>query len=206
MGAQHHNGYDPDDIRPLPLPTNSRFTLTYIGSFNRGRTPDAFIKAVRLLTENGRIDPQEMRLVFVGRQMTEFIPDDVPFERHDFVPFNQLEQFRAQTDALLLLLNTDQSNQGKHSAKLMEYIASNRPILAVVPPGGAAADLVTRTKTGIVTDGDYRHIADALEAMYKRWQQNDWHWTPDWATIELYSRRYLTGLLAAEFDQLTRQR
>jgi glycosyltransferase involved in cell wall biosynthesis len=40
------------------------------------------------------------------------------------------------------------------SGKVFEYIASGRPILAAVPPDGAAADLIRRTGAGVVAPAD----------------------------------------------------
>ena len=36
------------------------------------------------------------------------------------------------------------------SGKVFEYLAAERPILAVVPPDGAAADLIREVGTGVV--------------------------------------------------------
>ena len=52
------------------------------------------------------------------------------------------------------------------SGKVYEYLAAGRPILAAVPPGGVAADLIRRTGSGEVVDGDDRaQLEIALEGI-----------------------------------------
>jgi hypothetical protein len=55
------------------------------------------------------------------------------------------------------------------SGKVFEYIAAGRPILAVVPPEGAAADLIRETGCGVVAaPDDVAGIRSALEELHAR--------------------------------------
>ena len=64
------------------------------------------------------------------------------------------------SEALLLLI-PDAGGRGKGvlSGKVFEYIAAGRPILAAVPPDGAAADLIRETGAGIVAAAGRRRRA-----------------------------------------------
>jgi glycosyltransferase involved in cell wall biosynthesis len=54
---------------------------------------------------------------------------------------------------------------------VFEYLAAERPILAVVPQDGAAADLVRETGAGVVAPpDDPAAIRAALEDLHARWQ------------------------------------
>jgi glycosyltransferase involved in cell wall biosynthesis len=71
----------------------------------------------------------------------------------------------------LLLLVPDAGGRGKGvlSGKVYEYIAAGRPILAVVPPDGAAAALVRETGAGVVVaPDDVEGIRAALVDMQAR--------------------------------------
>jgi hypothetical protein len=118
------------------------------------------------------------------------------------VPHKELGRFRAATNAYLLILATTPDNIGNHSGKLFEYIASNRPILGIVPPGGVAEQLIRETRTGITTDGNVHTIAQGIEALYLQWKSGNVTWDPNWDIIRQYSRRNLTAQLAAEFDSM----
>ncbi len=53
---------------------------------------------------------------------------------------------------MLLLLIPEAGGRGRGvlSGKVFEYLAAERPILAVVPPDGAAAKLLRDTGAGVV--------------------------------------------------------
>jgi glycosyltransferase involved in cell wall biosynthesis len=54
---------------------------------------------------------------------------------------------------------------------VFEYLAAGRPILAVVPPDGAAAELVRETGAGlVVAPDDVAGIRDALRELHARHQ------------------------------------
>ena len=57
------------------------------------------------------------------------------------------------------------------SGKVFEYLAAERPILAVVPPDGAAARLIRETGAGVVVaPEDVAGIRDALIGLHRRWK------------------------------------
>ncbi len=197
------NGFDDADIRPLPYPEQGgQFTLTHLGSFYRNRRPDPVITAVKQLIKSGRIPESALRLLFIGKNARQFVPQEAPFEIHDYVPHKALEQFRRQSHALLLILATSAGNMGNHSGKLFEYMASNRPILAIVPPGGVAQAVIEESRTGIAVDGDIEAIAGAIETLYRQWKQGMAEWSPDWEIINRYTRRNLTRRLALTFNEM----
>jgi hypothetical protein len=64
------------------------------------------------------------------------------------------------------------------SGKVFEYLAAERPILAVVPPDGAAAKLIRETEAGVVADADdVDAIRTALVVLHERWRNGDLGWT-----------------------------
>jgi len=71
----------------------------------------------------------------------------------------------------LLLLVPDAGGRGRGvlSGKVFEYLAAGRPILAVVPPDGAAAELIRETRAGmVVAPDDVDGIRVALEVLRAR--------------------------------------
>jgi hypothetical protein len=65
------------------------------------------------------------------------------------------------------------------SGKVFEYLAAERPILAVVPEDGAAADLIRETDAGVVAGpDDVDAIRDALVALHTRWRDGTLAGTP----------------------------
>ena len=113
-----------------------------------------------------------------------------------------MNHIRGECNAFLLILATSSTNIGNYSGKLYEYLASNRPILGIVPPGGVAEQLIQKTRTGITSTGDVDAIADAVETLFQQWRLGVPDWNPNWDSIRQYTRRSLTNRLAAEFDRL----
>jgi len=196
------NGYDDADIRPLSPTISTQFTLTHIGSFYRNRRPNKIITAVKQLIATNRISASKIRVLFIGKNARQHIPPTPPFETYDYVPHNELDRFRQQSNAMLLILATSPENIGNHSGKLFEYIASNRPILGIVPPSGAAQKLIEETKTGIAITDEVDMIAQAIERLYLEWEAGHSNWNPNWNEIQKYTRRNLTSQLATTFNDM----
>jgi hypothetical protein len=54
---------------------------------------------------------------------------------------------------------------------VFEYVAAERPILAAVPPDGAAAELIRETGAGVVAaPEDVGALRAALEELHGRWR------------------------------------
>jgi glycosyltransferase involved in cell wall biosynthesis len=65
------------------------------------------------------------------------------------------------------------------SGKVFEYLAAERPILAVVPPDGAAAELIRDSGAGVVVaPDDVGGMVEALTALHARWRAGELEQTP----------------------------
>jgi glycosyltransferase involved in cell wall biosynthesis len=161
------NGCDFDDFGGLEYTRSRRFRITHAGSFFGKRDPRPFLQALR---------DSEADVVarFVGdfRQSDREWADSLGLgDRLELIPYApRAESLRLQRDSeALLLLVPDAGGRGKGvlSGKVFEYLAAGRPILAVVPPDGAAADLVRETGAGIVVSpDDVDGIRDALVELH----------------------------------------
>jgi hypothetical protein len=73
------------------------------------------------------------------------------------------------------------------SGKVFEYISVGRPILALVPTDGAAAELIRETGAGVVAPpDDPGAIRSALEELHARWRDDA---LPDVELSEEWRRR-----------------
>src|SRR5262249_56590326 len=79
-----------------------------------------------------------------------------------YAPRRTSLELQRDSEALLLLI-PDAGGRGKGvlSGKVFEYLAAERPILAAVPPDGAAAGLVRDAGAGVVVAPD---DVDGMEA------------------------------------------
>ena len=163
------NGCDFDDFAGLEYRPSPRFRITHAGSFFGKRDPRPFLQALR----NSGVD---VVVRFVG----DFRSSDRAWaeslglgDRLELIPYApRAESLRLQRDSeALLLLVPDAGGRGKGvlSGKVFEYLAAGRPILAVVPPDGAAAELIRETGAGVVVaPEDVGGISEALQEMHAR--------------------------------------
>lgn len=165
------NGADFDDFSGLEFHSSTRFRITHTGSFFGRRDPRPFLTA---LAESG--------LDVVVRFVGDFRPSDREWaeelelgDRIELVPYvtrrRSLELQRDSEALLLLIPEAGGRGRGVLSGKVFEYIAAERPILAVVPPEGAAAELIRGLGAGVVAPpDDPAAIREALEGLYASWQ------------------------------------
>ncbi len=165
------NGCDFDDVAGLPRTESERLRITHAGSFFGKRDPRPFLSA---FAESG-IDA-------VARFLGDFRTRDREWagrlglgDRLELLPYaSRATSLELQRDSeVLLLLIPEAGGRGKGvlSGKVFEYIAVGRPILALVPPDGAAAELIRQTGTGIVVaPDDVDGIRDALLEFDRRFR------------------------------------
>src|SRR5207248_8982675 len=89
-----------------------------------------------------------------------------------YAPRRRSLELQRDSDVLLLLIpEAGGRGKGVLSGKVFEYLAAERPILAVVPPEGAAAELIRDAKVGVVAPPeDVDAIRDALVELHARWR------------------------------------
>jgi glycosyltransferase involved in cell wall biosynthesis len=198
------NGFDADDFEPhsADQPVQGPFTIAHVGSLYLRRSPSAFLTAVSDLLRQGRMRPDDVRVVFAG----EFA-DGCQVDR--LVPALGLSAIVTVTDPIAhrdaiglmvradLLLLFAQCPPYQVPAKTFEYLASGPPLLAITD-GGAAADLVKKTG-GWVSADDPAMLAEAVHHAYlshgadrtSRRAVTPWR-RPG---VQAYDRRRLTGQL-----------
>ena len=163
------NGCDFDDFAGLEYVPGRRFRITHTGSFFGKRDPRPFLEAFK----QADLDAVAR---FVGdfrsadREWAEALGLGDSLELVPYAPRGESLRLQRDSEALLLLV-PDASGRGKGvlSGKVYEYIAAGRPILAVVPPDGAAAALVRETSAGVVVaPDDVEGIRAALVDMQAR--------------------------------------
>ncbi|MFH1674147.1 MAG: glycosyltransferase [Pseudomonadota bacterium] len=87
--------------------------------------------------------------------------------------------------------------------KLYNYLALNKPILAIVPPNGYAASIVQETNSGVVVSpDDISGIADSLTELHEQWRSGSFGIKVNDAAVRKYRRDELTRKLSVVFDNI----
>jgi glycosyltransferase involved in cell wall biosynthesis len=168
------NACDFEEFEGLEYRPGERFRLTHTGTFVGRRDARPFFDALAradgdLVTRFvGGLRPADREYVEALRLGDRL--EEVPFQPHE-----RTRALQRDSEALLLLLaQAGRAGRGILSAKLFEYLAAERPILAVVPPDGEAAALVRETGAGVVVSpDDVDGIAAALAELERRWRAGE---------------------------------
>jgi glycosyltransferase involved in cell wall biosynthesis len=197
------NGCDFDDFAGLEHRASERLRITHAGHFHGKRDPKPFLRA---FAESGLDD-------VVARFAGDFRSADREFaeslglgDRIELLgDVSRRRSLELQRDSeVLLLLIPESGGRGRSvlTGKIFEYLAAERPILAVVPPDGAAARLVRDTGAGVVVPSDDESaIREALLELHRRWKAGSLDGTP---LSDEWRRRLSRGGRVEELADLLR--
>ncbi|HYA09873.1 MAG TPA: glycosyltransferase, partial [Gaiellaceae bacterium] len=174
------NGCDFDDFAGLEHHPSERLRITHAGSFFGKRDPKPFLRA---LSESGL---EDVVVRFVGdfraedREFADSLGLGDRIELTGYVSRRRSLELQRDSEALLLLIpEAGGRGLGVLSGKVFEYLAAERPILAAVPPEGAAAQLVRDTGAGVVAaPDDVPALREALVGLHARWRAGELGETP----------------------------
>jgi len=199
------NGFDPadfDGITPRKYRSkdgSDRWTVVYTGSIGYPRDPEPFFKGWKIACDKSPEFKDHAGCLFMGDFDSGF---------HELAPryimSNMLvegfkkrdEVYSAQLGAGALLLIAE----GYVTGKAYEYLAANRPILAITD-GKDLVDLIENSRSGrCISPGNPEKIGRALLEMY---ESRNKAFSPDLDYLSNYDRRKITGSLAQLLNDLT---
>jgi glycosyltransferase involved in cell wall biosynthesis len=138
------NGYDPEDgFGPAPIPPRDHRLCSHVGVLYGLRHPIALLSAMNRLTMKRLIDPDRVKMQFIGPvqdepallshpDARELIERGCLVIRNELVPRSEAMMEIATSDYLLLIDIVNLSGSGYTvPAKLYDYILTGRPILAI---------------------------------------------------------------------------
>jgi glycosyltransferase involved in cell wall biosynthesis len=170
------NGYDEELPNKIKMAGNKvrnfrkdKIVFLYAGSLTALRTPEFFLKAIRLLTDKSVIAQNEIAIKFVGYSpiahkilCNEFALNSI-VEFIEPVSQEQLVDYYVTSDILLLFQRASEGGRTAIPGKVYEYFCSRKPIL-LMSDGGATDNLITKLKAGYVAQ--YESINDIANIVY----------------------------------------
>lgn len=188
------NGYDYEEVHETYF--QSHFTMGYIGRFYHGITPDNWFKAYSELICEGQL-PFDSKIKIVGNNMKLNIPDSIKpnVEEIDDVIHDEAIRISVCETDVLVMIHPNNGRKGVYSGKLLDYLATNKPIIAMYDPNDVVGALMEETKAGFAVDeSDVKGLKEAILKCYHIWRNRE-VLPRNWDSIRQYSRRYQTRLL-----------
>ena len=193
------NGYDTTSIVKKPLDT--AFSIAHIGSLLADRNPRVLWKAMSELLKEQPLFRAHFQLKLIGRVSPVILETLNEFKltpyvkNYGYVSHDEalIEQRASQ---VLLLLEIDaEETIGIIPGKLFEYMAAERPILAIGPEKADFSEIIKQTNTGVFCQYDEKDkIKDTIWTMFQNYLNNDLKVHA--IGLQYYSRKKLTEKLA----------
>ena len=194
------NGYD-DDF-PTQTPSLSPyFLLSHIGSLLSERNPEPLWQVLSEMTKEQPDFRRDLRLCLAGRVSDEVLTSLQKWQLTDYldlkgyISHTEAIALQRQSQLLLLLEINHPKTEGIIPGKLFEYMASQRPILALGYKQWDVKDIIAQTQTGITLSlTDTQAIREALTHYYTLYKSQQLHTHP--TSLETYHRKNLTKRLS----------
>ncbi len=208
------NGYDKDDFKDLAVHEgeNEKFTMTYTGLLYGQRRPDTLFEAVKRLISNESVDGGKIKIKLIGNYKEGYINGLVEkfgltgvVDIYPYMEHSECLKHLVSSDVLLHIEGNAPGSEAFYSGKIFEYMNTGRPVLAIIPIKGAAAQLINDTKIGLVSDSDdVEHTMENINQLYEMWINKISCFSPDKDKIARYERETLTAELADVFSKITK--
>jgi glycosyltransferase involved in cell wall biosynthesis len=196
------NGYDEEDFLARTPEVNDIFTIAHTGTINSNYNVSGFAKALQEFGKRhkitlrfiGNVDPA------IKQHFEKMLPGIVSFRA--YVPHSEITHEMRKADVLFLAIPDNSRNKGILTGKLFEYLASEKPILAVGPTQGDAAAIINECSAGKMFEfNDTENMLAWLEEKYLLWNAS--HNTRlDGIAYKKYSRKELAKQFAGILNAL----
>jgi len=211
------NGFDKRDFM---LETNKKynkiFTITYVGTLLRDMPPFTILRAILNLIESKKIPQDAIRFVFVGihghidtfiNPIYQLLLKKGVIQEKGLVSHKESIRYMKDSDVLLLISANVVDSKNIVPSKIYEYLASGKPIIALVDENGACAQLIRNSNSGFVLPiNDEQKIEEVILRLFEQFKNKGGLKTErdqDTNYLEPYERKNLSGRLAKVFNDIT---
>ena len=163
---------------PVTAPRTDRFTLVYTGSLYADlQSCDPLRRALADLLQRRQIDPDDIELIYRGKDRrvweawAEAFPPGIHLNSGDRIAPASAQQLQYAAQVLLLLSWSAEDYHGVLTAKLYDYLAAGRPILALVngPDDPELRGIIEGALSGkVFANGE--NVSEWLLMLYRKWK------------------------------------
>ena len=203
------NGFDPAEMNTKSFGLTSKFTITYTGRIYTGKQDSSkLFAALRDLISDGTMDQNDVEVRFYGHEV-DWLASEIEeyglsaIAKHYGIVPREISFEKQRESQLLLHLTWEGGEKAGYSLKLFEYLAAQRPILAIGLGNDMTRELLDETKSGIYapTVGDIKRILRELYSEYK--SKGEISYNGDRKKIDKYSYREIARRFVKILDSIS---
>ena len=199
------NGFDHTEYDFNVNLNNSVFSLVHVGTIPPNSNSKLFWKAISNMAKNNMEFNQKLHIQFVGdidSTVIESLKEYNLLEKSEMVgykPHSEIPLFQKSAQVLLVFIPSN--SKEILTGKIFEYLAANRPIIAVGPVGGDLDNLLSETGAGIMLPSDSEtEIYEGLKWFWEGYKSGWRGFKP--RNVQLYSRKELTRRMGELMNEL----
>jgi hypothetical protein len=203
------NGFDEEDtqVTKSEIEVDKHFSIAHIGSLTKTRNPEKLWQVLGELVNENHDFSKDLVIHNIGKldfSVNESIRQnrlDKNLQITDYLPHSEVITKQREAAVLLLLINNTPNANLILTGKIFEYLASQRPIICIAPPGGDAATIIRETKSGEVFDfSETEKLKQNVLDLFLRFKNGKL--IADNRNIKQFERKNLTREMAKVFDNL----
>ena len=152
------------------------------------------VRAFSELVAEGAL-PSDSRILIIGNTSPLAVPENIRQNVFQIRQVDHDEAIRKSLETDTLVVVHPKGRKGVYTGKLFDYLATNKPILAICDPDDLIADLLKETRAGFTADEtDNEQVKRMLLRCYSIWKNKE-VLPRDWDKIRQYSRKNQVGRL-----------
>jgi len=201
MGAKNvsviTNGYDHDDYTDDNVCKDEKFSIMHAGTITYSRNPQDFWLILSELINEHQDFAEDLEIKLIGKidlSVNENITRlglDKFVVKTNYLSHKETIREQKRSHVLFLPINNTQNAKGIITGKLFEYLAAGRPVLAIGPTDGDAAEIINDTKAGLISGfGDNNRLKNNILALYHDYKKGKLQINA--GDVSKYSRKNLT--------------
>jgi glycosyltransferase involved in cell wall biosynthesis len=202
------NGHDINTDSMPSVVLDDKFSISHIGSMNADRNPKLLWEVLNSISSEVDEFKSDLKIKLIGNVSDEIFADirNKDLESNllysEYIQHKDVHDFQRKSALLLLVLNNTPNSKGILTGKLFEYIAAQRPILAIGPCDGDAAQVIQESKSGYIFDYDNREdLKSKIIDLYSDWKSGNLLVNSE--NVDKYSRYSASRRLAQILDEIT---